>query len=165
MSEGGMFEAELQGLDIAPAGEDDVAACAALMSANAAGVRVGQEAGDLAPYLAAFYRMVAGGATVLHVARLPGMEAGSIAGMFELTIIDGLSFGGRPRAQVESVHVDPELRGCGIGRAMMRFAEARARESGCVLLQLTSNRERQGAHDFYQALGYQPSHVGYKLML
>mgnify|MGYP003116167488 CR=1 FL=1 len=67
MGKGGMFEAELQGLDIAPAGEDDLAACAALMSANAAGARVGQEAGDLAPYLVAFRRMVAGGATVLQV--------------------------------------------------------------------------------------------------
>jgi len=165
MGEGGLFEAEPRELDIVPATEEDLAACVALMSANAAGARVGQEAGDLAPYLAAFRRMAAGGATVLHVARLPGMEAGRIAGMFELTILDGLSFGGRPRAQVESVHVDPGLRGRGIGRAMMRFAEARARECGCVLLQLTSNRERQGAHDFYKALGYQPSHVGYKLML
>ncbi|WP_293718418.1 GNAT family N-acetyltransferase [Stappia sp.] len=153
------------GLVIEPAVEADVAACVGLMSANAVGARVGQEAGDLAPYLDAFARMREGGRTVLHVARLPGMGPGEIVGMFELTVLDGLSFSGRPRAQVESVHVDPSMRSRGLGARMMAFAEERARERGCVLMQLASNAQRTRAHAFYERLGYEPSHLGFKRML
>lgn len=160
-----MFETELQGLHIEPAGTVDIAACVALMSANAAGARVGQEVDDLAPYLDAFRRMEGGGRTVLYVARLAGMGPGEIAGMFELTILDGLSFSGRPRAQVESVHVDPALRSQGLGARMMAFAEERARDGGCVLLQLASNAERRRAHAFYARIGYDRSHVGFKKVL
>lgn len=53
----------------------------------------------------------------------------------------------------------------GIGAAMMRFAEVRAREEGCALVQFTSNKARQVSHDFYRALGYEAPHEGYKLML
>lgn len=139
-----------EALVIEPAVEADVPACVALMSANAVGARVGQEIEDPAPYLAAFARMREGGRTVLHVARLPGMGPGEIVGMFELTIIDGLSFSGRPRAQVESVHVDPSMRSRGLGARMMAFAEDRARQSGCVLMQLASNAGRTRAHAFYE---------------
>lgn len=160
-----MDEAELAGLHIEPAAEADIAACVALMSANAAGARVGREVDDLAPYLAAFRRMAEGGRTVLYVARLDGMGPGRIAGMFELTVLDGLSFAGRPRAQVESVHVDPALRSRGLGARMMAFAEERARTRGCVLLQLASNAERSRAHTFYERIGYDRSHAGFKKML
>lgn len=155
----------VEGLVIEPAREEDVPACVALMSANATGARVGREVDDLEPYLDAFRRMAEGGRTVLHVARLPGMGPGEIAGMFELTILDGLSFAGRPRAQVESVHVDPALRSQGLGARMMAFAEERAREEGCVLLQLASNAARTRAHAFYERIGYDRSHVGFKKVL
>ncbi|SDU19130.1 GNAT family N-acetyltransferase [Stappia sp. ES.058] len=149
---------------IGPALEHDLPDILRLLRANAVGARADAESEDPAPYVAAFRRMKAGGTTTLHVVRCEG-EAGAIAGSFELTVIEGLSFQGRPRAQVESVHVMPEFRRLGIGRAIMRFAEARAREAGCVLLQLTSNRAREGSHAFYTALGYDASHIGYKRML
>lgn len=158
-------EVAIDQLVIEPAEDEDLAACVALMSANAVGARVGQESEDLAPYRAALARMREGQQTQLFVARLPGMAAGEIAGMFELTVIDGLSFAGRPRAQVESVHVAPALRGHGLGARMMAHAEALARARGCALMQLTSNRARERAHAFYMRLGYEASHLGFKRML
>jgi ribosomal protein S18 acetylase RimI-like enzyme len=42
----------------------------------------------------------------------------------------------------------------GIGEALVRAAEARAREWGCDRLELTSSRWREEAPRFYEALGY-----------
>lgn len=58
-----------------------------------------------------------------------------------------------------------DLRGQGLGRMMMQDAEARARAAGCRFIQLTTNAERHRARDFYGAVGYTPSHVGYKKSL
>lgn len=150
---------------IEAATEADLPAAAALLARNAVGARVGVETGDPEPYRAAFRRMLDEGVTVLYVARPKGTEAGVIAGMFELTVLKGLSYVGRPRAQVESVHVMPNWQRKGVGQAMMAFAETRARELGCVVMQLTSNRERTGAHAFYAALGYDDTHIGFKKAL
>ena len=56
-----------------------------------------------------------------------------------------------------------EARGQGIGEAMIRHAIAIARAENCVLLQLTSDKSRLRAHDFYKRLGFQQSHEGFKL--
>jgi ribosomal protein S18 acetylase RimI-like enzyme len=156
------FATEVQ---IGPATDADIPAVVALLSGNAVGARIGVETADPEPYRAALRRMQAGGATTLYVARPDGVEPGVIAGMFELSVLTGLSYVGQPRAQLESVHVAPDWQRRGVGRAMMAFAEARARALGCVLLQLSSNRERAGAHRFYTALGYEASHVGFKRIL
>ena len=45
----------------------------------------------------------------------------------------------------------------------MAAAVDQARALGCYRLQLTSNTARPEAHRFYEALGFEPSHVGFKL--
>lgn len=47
----------------------------------------------------------------------------------------------------------------------MERAAVRARERGCALIQLTSDKQREGAHRFYVALGYAQSHEGFKLAI
>jgi len=47
----------------------------------------------------------------------------------------------------------------------MRAAVQRARELGCYRVQLTSNMARPAAHRFYERLGFEPSHRGFKLNL
>lgn len=47
----------------------------------------------------------------------------------------------------------------------MELAADRARERGCGLMQLTSNKRRTAAHRFYERLGYARSHEGFKLPL
>ena len=73
--------------------------------------------------------------------------------------------GGAWRGHVEAVRVASERRGQGIGEAMMAWAVARCREKGCVLCELTSDKRRDGAHRFYDRLGFEATHLGYKKML
>ena len=69
------------------------------------------------------------------------------------------------RGQIEGVRVASAERGGGIGRAMIEWAIAESRKRGCGLVQLTSDKRRSGAHAFYEALGFQATHEGYKLPL
>lgn len=92
-------------------------------------------------------------------------EEGLIMGTFQLTFIPNLTFQGGKRAQIEGVRVKHSARGRGIGREMFEWAIARAREKGCHLLQLTSNKQRAEAIRFYESLGFEASHEGMKLYL
>jgi GNAT superfamily N-acetyltransferase len=90
---------------------------------------------------------------------------GTVVGTCQLTFTPSLSRGGAERMTIESVRVSRELRGHGIGRAMMRWALDRARERGCRVAQLTTDKRRVDAHRFYESLGFTASHVGMKLTL
>ena len=96
---------------------------------------------------------------------LVGEVAGSIIGYLQLTFIPGLSRKGAWRAQIESVRVASRLRGGGIGGAMLEHAIGLARDRGCSLVQLTSDKTRGEAHRFYGRLGFVASHDGFKLVL
>jgi len=72
-----------------------------------------------------------------------------------------LAHGRAPEALVESVVVRRNAQGQGIGRAMMRHAMQIAEEHGCYKLALTSNQQRQGAHAFYDRLGFQRHGVSF----
>jgi GNAT superfamily N-acetyltransferase len=50
--------------------------------------------------------------------------------------------------------VEPELQGQGLGRQMVGFAEARARELGLPQVELETRVELTENHRFYLALGY-----------
>lgn len=87
---------------------------------------------------------------------------GVIVGLLQLTFMPSLTRRGSWRAQVEGVRVAGQVRGEGIGRQLFAHAEARARDRGCGLLQLTTDRSRQDAVRFYERLGFAPSHIGMK---
>jgi len=90
---------------------------------------------------------------------------GGPVGSFQISFIPGVSRQGAWRGQIESVRVIEAMRGKGIGEAMMRWAVARCEEKGCGVVQLTSDRQRDAAHRFYERLGFQPTHTGFKLKL
>ncbi|MCP3756721.1 GNAT family N-acetyltransferase [Streptomyces sp. TBY4] len=92
-------------------------------------------------------------------------EAGDLLGCLQLTYIPGLGQGGRERALVEAVRIRADRRGAGLGARLMELAADRARERGCGLMQLTSNKRRTAAHRFYERLGWARSHEGFKLPL
>jgi len=92
-------------------------------------------------------------------------QDGKIVGCFQITYITGLSRQGATRALVEGVRTDASARGQGIGEAMMKHAVEMARAKGCALVQLTSDKSRTRAHDFYKRLGFKMSHEGFKLDL
>ena len=60
-----------------------------------------------------------------------------------------------PVGRVSALVVDADVRGRGIGRAMMAAAEQWAAECGCILMEVTSNQRRADAHRFYEGLGYE----------
>ena len=88
-----------------------------------------------------------------------------IAGCMQMTFIRGLARHGAVRAQIEAVRVRKDCRGRGIGRAFFDWGIAEARDRGCALVQLTSDRRRGDAHRFYARLGFVASHEGFKLAL
>lgn len=92
-------------------------------------------------------------------------RSGEVVATLQLTFIPGLSRGGMRRALVEAVRVRADLRGQGIGEAMMQRAMQRARERDCGMMQLTSDLRRTAAHRFYSRIGFEGSHLGMKRML
>jgi GNAT superfamily N-acetyltransferase len=91
--------------------------------------------------------------------------AGDVAGCAQLTTIPGLSRRGMKRAQIEAVRVSSGRRGEGLGRWFFEALIAIAREKGCGMVQLTSDKRRTEAHRFYGSLGFVASHEGFKLSL
>lgn len=63
-----------------------------------------------------------------------------------------------PWARVNSLAVLPEEQGRGTGAALVAAAEAWAREQGATSIHLTTNARREGAHRFYERIGYE--HTG-----
>ena len=80
---------------------------------------------------------------------------GEAAGTYSLLIMDKLGKRGTPAGVVEDVAVAPERQGQGIGRAMMAHAIEECRKAGCYKLALSSNLKREGAHRFYESLGFE----------
>ena len=80
---------------------------------------------------------------------------GEVVGTFELLIMDNLAKRGSRSGVVEDVAVSLRLQGRGIGRAMMLHAQQERRQAGCYKLVLSSGLKRTGAHDFYDAAGFE----------
>jgi GNAT superfamily N-acetyltransferase len=92
-------------------------------------------------------------------------RSGHLIGVLQLSFIPGLTRRGMWRGQIEGVRVAADERAGGIGRAMLVWAIEECRKRGCGLVQLTSDKRRSGAHRFYEALGFEATHEGYKLSL
>jgi GNAT superfamily N-acetyltransferase len=90
---------------------------------------------------------------------------GQIAGTLQLTLLPGLSRHGMLRAQIEAVRVAAQWRGQGLGKAMIDWAVGQARDHGCGIVQLTSDKRRPDAIRFYESMGFTASHEGLKLPL
>jgi len=125
-------------------------------------IGAGREApADDGAYDAAFDLIDADPRNQLLVAELDGRVVGTL----QLTMIPGLSRRGMLRGQIEGVRVAAGQRGHGLGRRMIAHAIDVAREHGCGLVQLTSDKRRPDAVRFYQSLGFADSHEGLKLPL
>lgn len=92
-------------------------------------------------------------------------SGGEVIGVLQLTFIPYLTYQGGWRALIEGVRVSSEMRGAGVGQAMFEWAIQRARERGCHVVQLTTDKARPDALRFYEALGFRASHEGMKLHL
>lgn len=89
----------------------------------------------------------------------------AIIGTFTLYILDNLVHRGTPFAVVESVITHPDHRRKGVGRSMILKAMEIAAERGCYKLVLSSDIKREGAHTFYDRLGFVRHGVSFRVNL
>jgi N-acetylglutamate synthase-like GNAT family acetyltransferase len=86
-----------------------------------------------------------------------------VVGTIFLQITPNLSHVARPWAILENLVVDGRYRRQGIGRLLIEYASARAREAGCYKVQLLSSNIRHEAHQFYRALGFDDTATGFRM--
>ncbi|MET9860873.1 GNAT family N-acetyltransferase [Streptomyces smyrnaeus] len=139
---------------------EDIPEIVAMLADDALGA-TRETPSDLAPYRAAFDRIDADPNQHLVIAELGGRTAGTL----HLTVIPGLSRRGAARALIEAVRIHADFRGSGLGTRLIEWAIAESRRQECVLVQLTSDATRVDAHRFYERLGFQASHLGFKMPL
>lgn len=125
-------------------------------------IGAGREGADLTVYETAFFHVDADPNQLLVIAR---DERDRPVGTMQLTFVPGLSRGGALRMHVEGVRIASSARGIGLGSALFAWAHAQGRARGAALAQLTSDKRRADAHRFYEQLGYERTHEGFKLQL
>ncbi len=147
-------------LEIRPAIADDVPAIVAMLADDPLGAQR-ESLDDLSPYLAAFERLSGDRNQHLVVA----VRESRVIGTLHLTVIPGLSRKGATRSLIEAVRIHADERGSGLGTQLIEWAIDESRRQDCRLVQLTSDASRTDAHRFYERLGFQASHVGFKMLL
>ena len=93
------------------------------------------------------------------------VDGDDVVGTLQLSFIRGLAREGAKRGFIEAVRIASGRRGERLGKQLIEWAIAECRRRGCFLVQLTSDRARLDAHRFYERLGFEPTHIGYKLKL
>ncbi|MEU0433805.1 GNAT family N-acetyltransferase [Streptomyces sp. NPDC006290] len=147
-------------LEIRAAVADDVPAIVAMLADDPLGAQR-ESPDDLTPYLGALERLSRDPNQHLVVAA----REGRVVGTLQLTVIPGLSRKGATRSVIEAVRIHADERGSGLGTELIEWAIAESRRQECQLVQLTSDASRTDAHRFYERLGFEASHVGFKLPL
>lgn len=122
---------------------------------------VKEDPGDVASYREALSEILSSSGQEVLVAE----SGGEVVGMCQLIVFRHVQHRGGRCAEIESVHVDQAWRRRGVGSTLMSEAVRRARDAGCYRVQLTSNAARVDAHRWYLRLGFDASHVGFKLYL
>lgn len=150
----------MSGLVFRDARESDLPAIIAMLADDDLGRGREKAGSEVSPvYRQAFADLKVSPANRIIVAE----RNGAVIGCMQLTIIPGLARQGAKRGLIEAVRVAAAARGAGIGEAMIRHAIALSKEAGCRLVQLTSDKRRSRAHEFYRRLGFEQSHEGFKL--
>jgi diamine N-acetyltransferase len=81
--------------------------------------------------------------------QLEGKTAGYVVVLYGFS----LEYGGRV-LEVDELFVSAEFRGHGLGRAILGFVEAQARELGAVVLTLETEPDNENAQAFYGRHGF-----------
>lgn len=90
-------------------------------------------------------------------------ENSEVIGTLQLSFIQYLTYQGGIRAQIEAVRIRKDKRGLGIGKTMFKWVINRAKERNAHLLQLTTDKKRPEAIQFYKDLGFKDTHEGMKI--
>lgn len=156
------MNATLDTLIIRAARQEDVPALAAIYAADEIGGHGDTtDESALPDYLAAFRDIEASPTETLYVAELDG----EIVGTFQTAILTKLIGRGAKSMVIEAVQTRPDMRGRGIGAVMINYCLDEARARGMKAVQLTSNVARLDAHRFYERLGFEKRHFGFRMKL
>lgn len=157
------IEETMQGLTFRRATHDDLSSIVRLLADDPLGA---QRESDVLPLPDSYHRAFAA------IDRDPNNELvvvedddSAVIGVLQLTFIPSITYRGGWRALIEGVRIAAEFRSSGAGRKLFVWAIERARERGCHMLQLTSDKARPDAIRFYEGLGFIASHEGMKLPL
>lgn len=143
--------------------EQDLLSIVRLLAADHLGNTREKPSTPLAPqYLDAFQAIEADDNQLLAVAV---DTARTVVGTLQISFIPGISRLGAWRGQIEAVRIAETQRNAGLGQSMFEWAITMCRSKGCSLVQLTTDKSRPDAHRFYEKLGFEASHTGYKLKL
>jgi ribosomal protein S18 acetylase RimI-like enzyme len=112
-------------------------------------------------YISAFHRIDTDPNQYLMVAMLDN----NIVGTCHLTFMPSLTQIGTTRMQIEAVRVATTHRGQNIGKWMIQAALELARKNHASLIQLTTDKKRTRAKQFYERLGFKATHEGMKYFL
>ncbi|MGB1700280.1 MAG: GNAT family N-acetyltransferase [Nannocystaceae bacterium] len=143
-----------------PATIDDLRQVVTLLHGDALGA-TREDTADLRPYEAAFREIHGDPNNTVYVA----VFEGRVVGTLQLTTIRNLTYMGGLRAQIEGVRSHRDARGRGVGRYMIEEAVKVATSRGAHLVQLTSNKTRRDALEFYERMGFVATHEGFKRTL
>lgn len=88
-----------------------------------------------------------------------------VVGTCHLTLMPSLTFMGSTRMQIEAVRIAEKYRGQKIGEWMMEAAIQYAKSKDVMIVQLTTNKKRNRAKNFYEKLGFEATHEGMKLYI
>ena len=92
-------------------------------------------------------------------------EGDTVVGTLQLSFVPGMARMGAWRGQIEAVRIAASHRNSGLGREMFEWAIEECRSRNYMLIQLTTDKSRPDAHRFYDSLGFEATHEGYKLKL
>lgn len=149
-------------LTIREAQERDIPALAAIYAADEVGSH-----GDttdpeaLTDYSRAFDAIAASPNESLYVVELEG----EIVGTFQTVILNKLVGRGSVSMAMEAVQTRSDMRGQGIGAIMVDYCIDKAKKLDIGTVQLVSNVARLDAHRFYERLGFERRHFGFRMKL
>jgi len=88
---------------------------------------------------------------------------GEVVGTVALFIISGLSHCAAPYTLVENLIVNHKYRRRGIGKKLMEYTIARAKQERCHRIELCSDKRRKEAHRLYHSIGFEASAYGFRI--
>ena len=156
------MSAPVDHLIIREAREEDVPALAALFAADGIGGHGDTtDEAALPDYIAAFRAIAVSPNEALYVAECEG----EVVGTFQTAIVTKLVGRGAVSMIIEAVQTRADMRGRGIGARMIGHCIEEAKRRGLASVQLTSNVARVDAHRFYERLGFERRHLGFRMKL
>lgn len=91
--------------------------------------------------------------------------ANKIIGVQQIIFIPYITHQGRWRATIEGVRISSSIHGKGVGTKLIQWAIQRAKARGCHLIQLMTDKQRDDTLRFYERLGFNSTHEGFKMKL